>query len=225
MNDIVRAPIGVVNATGASLNASLALPGGKVDFGYQLAKRGFVVLCIGGGSQEEVGTADGKHGIQPLSYMAYAAANCSNALANLPEVDPKRIGFVGHSFGGKWAMFASCLHDKFACAVWIDPGIVWNEKDANANYWEKWYLGYQFDKPADGQREPGIPQEGNPRTGAVCRSGSRPGQIARRLKLVPVVIHTATSMMETIVSPWITAKQGPMRIPTRPPANDDNPQS
>ena len=28
---------------------------------------------------------------------------------DLPEVDPKRIGVMGHSYGGKWAMFASCL--------------------------------------------------------------------------------------------------------------------
>lgn len=141
---------------------------GTVDFGYQLAQRGFVALCIGGVSQESARGAEGKGGVQPLSYLAYAAANCCNALAALPEVDPKRIGVIGHSFGGKWAMFASCLHDGFACAVWSDPGVVWNEKDANANYWEKWYLGYQFDRPADGQRKPGIPTEANPRTGAYA---------------------------------------------------------
>ena len=131
---------------------------GRVDFGYQLARRGFVALCIGGTAAEK--------GVQPLSSLAYAAANCCNALAALPEVDPKRIGVVGHSFGGKWAMFASCLHDRFACAVWIDPGIVWNEKDANANYWEKWYLGYRFDQPEGGQRKPGTVKEDHPRTGA-----------------------------------------------------------
>jgi dienelactone hydrolase len=136
---------------------------GTLDFGYQLAKRGFVALCIGNISQENAG---GKGGIQPLSYLAYAAANCCNALANLSEVDPARIGIIGHSFGGKWAMFASCLHEGFACAVWIDPGIVWNEKDANANYWEKWYLGTDFNRPANEQRKEGIPKEGNPRTGA-----------------------------------------------------------
>jgi len=135
----------------------------RVDFGYQLAKRGFVALCIGGVSQE------GKGGVQPLSYMAYAAANCCNALAAMPDVDPRRIGVIGHSFGGKWAMYASCLHDGFACAVWSDPGIVWNEKDANANYWDRWYLGYDFGRPADAQRKPGIPNAGNPRTGAYAR--------------------------------------------------------
>jgi len=58
-------------------------------------------------------------------------------------------------------MFASCLYDKFACAVWSDPGIVFNEADSNVNYWEPWYLGYD----AKTQRKPGIPSETNPRTG------------------------------------------------------------
>ncbi len=89
------------------------------------------------------------------------AANCYNALANLPQVDPKRIGIVGHSYGGKWAMFASCLYDKFACAVWSDPGIVFDEKRSNVNYWEPWYLGYEPDR----ERKPGIPDDKNPRTG------------------------------------------------------------
>jgi len=146
---------------------------GSLDFGYQLAKRGFVALCIGGEAsaigRENARPPETKSGIQPLSCLAYAAANCCNALAGMPEVDPRRIGVVGHSFGGKWAMFASCLYDRFACAVWVDPGIVWNENDPNANYWESWYLGYEFDRPADKQRRPGVPQEGNPRTGAYKR--------------------------------------------------------
>ncbi|MBI4601705.1 MAG: prolyl oligopeptidase family serine peptidase [Planctomycetes bacterium] len=145
---------------------------GTVDFGLQLARRGFVALCLGAVRQEDAPPSGGRSGIQPvqpLSFLAYAAANCCNALAALPEVDPKRIGVMGHSFGGKWAMFASCLHDGFACAVWSDPGIVWNEEDPNANYWEKWYLGYRFDRPADGQRKPGIPTEAHPRTGAYER--------------------------------------------------------
>ncbi len=81
------------------------------------------------------------HRCQPLSYLGYVAANGWNALAVLPEVDSKRIGIVGHSYGGKWAMFGSCLWDKFACAVWSDPGIVFDEARGNVNYWEPWYLG------------------------------------------------------------------------------------
>jgi hypothetical protein len=84
-------------------------------------------------------------------------------LANRPNVDPKRIGIVGHSYGGKWAMFASCLFDKFACAAWSDPGIVFDEKRSNVNYWEPWYLG--FDPMLKQQRKAGIPNDKNPRTG------------------------------------------------------------
>ena len=49
-----------------------------------------------------------------MSALAYVAANCHTALAGLSYVDADRIGIVGHSYGGKWAMFASCLYDKFA---------------------------------------------------------------------------------------------------------------
>jgi hypothetical protein len=79
----------------------------------------------------------------------------------MPEVDPKRIGVVGLSYGGKWAMFASCLDERFAAAVWSDPGIVFNEKDPNCNYWELWYLGYD----PKVQRKEGVPSATNPRTG------------------------------------------------------------
>jgi len=132
------------------------------DFGYQLARRGFVTLSIGspGGDARKPDT--GEIACQPLSFLAYVAANCRNALAALPQVDPKRIGVVGHSYGGKWAMFAACLNEKFACGVWSDPGIVFDESRPNVNYWEPWYLGYE----AGQQRKPGVLTPENPRTGA-----------------------------------------------------------
>ena len=80
-------------------------------------------------------------------------------------VDARRIGIMGHSYGGKWAMFAACLYEKFACTVWSDPGIVFDEKRANVNYWEPWYLGYE----AGRKRREGIPRDDNPRTGAYKR--------------------------------------------------------
>jgi hypothetical protein len=48
---------------------------------------------------------------------------------------------MGHSYGGKWALFASCLHEKFAAAVWSDGGVVFDETRSAVNYWEPWYLG------------------------------------------------------------------------------------
>ena len=136
------------------------------DFGYQLARRGFVTLNIGtpGGNawKPEVGAAL----CQPLSFHAYVAANAWHALANLPEVDRARIGVVGHSYGGKWAMFAGALWDKFACVAVSDPGIVFDETRSNVNYWEPWYLGFDAVKK---RPKAGIPSSSNLRTGAYQR--------------------------------------------------------
>ena len=118
------------------------------DFAYQLAKRGFVTLSIGTTDATQAKTYSLYYPniknarVEPLSMLAYAAANAWYVLSKLPMVDSSRIGIMGHSFGGKWAMFASCLFDKFACAVWSDPGIVFDESRPNINYWEPWYLGY-----------------------------------------------------------------------------------
>lgn len=143
---------------------------GTHDYGRQLALRGFVTLSIGtpgsidklgGDTRKALVQAGNEQRRQPLTLLAYVAANCLTALAQLPEVDARRIGIIGLSYGGKWSMFASCLDERFACAVWSDPGIVFNEKDANVNYWEPWYLGYD----PKAQRKPGIPSKTNPRTG------------------------------------------------------------
>jgi hypothetical protein len=166
-NVIVRLPAVLVvyydPETGAGLGKELR------DFAYQLARRGFVTLSIGTPEfcslkapyKPLCDSPAGQPALQPLSALAYVAANCHTALANLANVDPARIGIVGHSYGGKWAMFASCLYEKFACAVWSDPGIVFDETRPNINYWEPWYLGWD----ATRQREAGVPSVINPRTG------------------------------------------------------------
>lgn len=121
------------------------------DYALQLARRGFVTLSMG------ITEAEDRHDpkdffvyypsienaeVEPMSILAYEAANAWYVLANRPEVDSQRIGVVGHSFGGKWAMFAACLFDKFACGAWSDPGIVFDSKKTLVNYWHPWYLGY-----------------------------------------------------------------------------------
>jgi dienelactone hydrolase len=134
------------------------------DYGWQLARRGFVTLSIGSPGGDAWKPDRSGAVCQPLSYLAYIAANCATALADRPDVDAKRIGVVGHSYGGKWAMFASCMSEKFAAAAWSDPGIVFDEARSNVNYWEPWYLG--LDPTLKTQRKPGLVTPANPRTGA-----------------------------------------------------------
>ncbi len=121
---------------------------GQNDFGYQMVKRGFVALCLGMNPGPPKPAADlywpawDAAQLQPLSYLAYVAANAHTFLSKRADVDPKRIGVVGHSYGGKWALFAGALYDQFAAVCISDPGIVFDDARGNINYWEPWYLGY-----------------------------------------------------------------------------------
>ena len=140
------------------------------DFAIQLARRGFVALSIGTTEATAAKTYALYHPsiddakVQPLSMLAYAAANAWHVLAARDDVDAERIGIVGHSFGGKWAMFASCLFDRFACAAWSDPGIVFDDRPS-VNYWEPWYLGYH-PRP---WRKRGVISDENPARGLYPR--------------------------------------------------------
>lgn len=135
------------------------------DFALQLSRRGFVTLSIG--TPGDNAYQPDLYGMkcQPLSQLAYLAANGHTILAQRPDVDPRRIGVMGHSYGGKWAMFASCLYEKFACGVWSDPGIVFDETKPAVNYWEPWYLGLD---PAS-TRKRGLITPESPRTDPYAR--------------------------------------------------------
>src|SRR3954464_10838882 len=64
------------------------------DYGLQLARRGFVTLSIGSPGGDARKPERGGAVCQPLSYLAYVAVNCANALGNRSDVDAKRIGVV-----------------------------------------------------------------------------------------------------------------------------------
>lgn len=131
------------------------------DYARRLAERGFVTLAIGSPGGDARKPDPGRDGWQPLSFLAYVSANCANALRRLPEVDGNRIGIVGHSYGGKWAMFSACLNETFACAAWSDPGVGFDDTRPSINYWEPWYLG----RTNHTQRAPGLPSPSNPAIG------------------------------------------------------------
>ena len=144
---------------------------------YQLAKRGFVALSLGSPPARSTRTRRRRSCSRSRSTPT-SRPTVTRSWRTCRRSMPKRIGVVGHSYGGKWAMFASCLYDKFACAVWSDPGIVFDEKRSNVNYWEPWYLGYEPGR----ERKPGIPDEAEPahrRLQAADRGRPRPARAAR----------------------------------------------
>lgn len=132
------------------------------DFARQLTRQGFVTLSIGTPAGDARLPDRAGVAAQPLSYYAYVAANAWTALAARPDVDAARIGIVGHSYGGKWSMFAGALWDRFAAVATSDPGIVFDETRPNVNYWEPWYLGFD---PRQSRPKPGLPAADNGVTG------------------------------------------------------------
>lgn len=156
--------------------------GGKPnrDFARRLAGRGIACLSIGF-DPRTLDPSAWEPPMQPLAYLAHVASNALTAMRALPEIDPKRVGVMGHSYGGKWALFAACLDDRFACGVWSAPGIVFDEARPSVNYWEPWYLGWE---PGP-TRKPGLITPESPRTGAYSRLVADGRDLHELLALMP----------------------------------------
>ncbi len=194
------------------------------DFALQLAKRGFVTLSLGGDPNTYYPDKE-KCRIQPLSFHAYEAANCHTALANMPNVDPKRIGVVGPLLRREVGDVRGGLHDKFACCASSDPGIVFDEKRGNVNYWEPWYLG--FDPALAAQRKRGIPNEQNPRTGPykkMMADRPRPARTARADGPAAVPRVRRCGRPAGAVEGAEPQRRGEQAARRREPRRDDQPQ-
>ncbi len=104
----------------------------ELAYGPLLAERGFVTLCpdaicfgeryqVGGDFYCHYGDAvriyRGNAGRSLLSKMADDASRAVDYLASLPEVDPKRIGSIGHSHGGYGTLFAMAYDERIAAGV------------------------------------------------------------------------------------------------------------
>jgi acetyl esterase/lipase len=94
--------------------------GGKENlrYGLELAERGYVVLAPDYPNF-------GEHNVDPYA-LGYASASMKaiwdnmrgvDLLASLPEVDPGRIGVIGHSLGGHNAIFTAVFDDRLRAVV------------------------------------------------------------------------------------------------------------
>lgn len=95
--------------------------GGSYDRQYamHLAERGYVTLA-----PDYVGSGDSKD-FDPYAN-GYTSATmkgiwnhmrCVDLLQSLPEVDPERIGVIGHSLGGHNSMFVAVFDERIKCVV------------------------------------------------------------------------------------------------------------
>lgn len=88
------------------------------DYGSELADRGYVVVA-----PDYPGFGDTKPDVYAMGYASATAKGilnhmrCIDLLQSLPEVDPKRIGSIGHSLGGHNTLFAGLFDPRVKAMV------------------------------------------------------------------------------------------------------------
>lgn len=118
--------------------------------GVQLVKRGYVVLCprnyINGDGTDWSGNAKKVLARHPnwtgMTQMTWDAIRAADLLQSLPLVDANRIGCLGHSLGGKQALYAGAFDERYKACVASEFGI--GLKFSN---WDSpWYFGHALRK-------------------------------------------------------------------------------
>ncbi len=119
--------------------------------GVQLVRRGYVVWCprnyIETPGAHWAGNAAHVRARHPtwtgMTRMVWDAIRAADFVESLPYVDPKRIGCLGHSLGGKEALYAMAFDERYKAGVSSEGGI--GLKFSN---WDApWYLGVRITHP------------------------------------------------------------------------------
>ncbi len=120
--------------------------------GLQLAREGFVVFCPRcflwqdpSLDYEEAARRflERRPGVLGMRKMLYDAQCAVDVLASLPEVDPERIGTVGHSLGAKETLYLAAFDERIQAAVASEGGIGLTF----TNWHDPWYLGPGIHEP------------------------------------------------------------------------------
>lgn len=144
----------IVAMHSTSDNEMLYLAGVKdgniVDFGFQLAKLGFVVFCPqcflwhdkGDRSyQQQVERFQVIHpNSKGMAKMMFDAQRAVDVLVSLEEVDSGRIGAMGHSLGAKEVFYLAAFDERVKAVVCNEGGIGIEFSNWDAD----WYLSKEI---------------------------------------------------------------------------------
>jgi dienelactone hydrolase len=140
----------VVLHTGINDNNNIREPAGlegpsELHFGLKLAQRGMTAFCPrcflwqGEGSfVEKVKAFQHRHPRSlGMAKMLWDATRGVDILQSLPDVDPHRLGAIGHSLGGKQSFYLAAFDERIKVTVSSDGGI----GTRFSNWHDVWYLG------------------------------------------------------------------------------------
>lgn len=200
-----RPAVVVFHPTNKETIAVVAGTGGRPEqhLGLRLAERGFVALCprnfLWEAETLQASTAAVRRRHPESRGMATMLADgfrAVDALASLPDVDADRIGAIGHSLGGKEALYLLAFDDRVKAAVASEGGVGMTFTNWDA----PWYLGPEVRRPGFARDHHEVVALAAPRpllvlageAGPGCADGERTwpyvaaGQAVSRLYGVPV---------------------------------------
>jgi hypothetical protein len=130
---------------GTNLGGRLYTPLGTRSFAHLAVQQGFAAVAIRWFGEsyaenyaEAVASLKLRHpDLTGLGKWVWDSQRLLDYLETLPELDPLRIGIIGHSLGGKMALYASAFDPRITAVVSSEPGIGLSF----SNYEDFWYLG------------------------------------------------------------------------------------
>lgn len=130
---------------GGNLGGRLYTPLGTRSYAHLAVQQGFAAVAIRWFGEsyaenyaEAVASLKLRHPeLTGLGKWVWDSQRLLDFIGTLPEVDPLRIGIIGHSLGGKMALYASAFDTRIAAVVSSEPGIGLTF----SNYDDFWYLG------------------------------------------------------------------------------------
>jgi hypothetical protein len=112
--------------------------------------------------------------VRGMAKMFYDASRAVDILTAQPDVDPRRIGAIGHSLGAKEALYLAAFDSRVKATVASEPGI--NLKFSN---WDApWYLGEEARKPTFGMDNAQVLAQCAPRAFLLIAGNSADGDLS-----------------------------------------------
>ena len=122
------------------------VPGRNVNaFAYTAAQHGYLAVAVrwfgesyGEAYSEAVANLAIRHpGATGLGKWVADARRAVDFIGTLPDADSARIGIMGHSLGGKMALYAAAMDPRIRAVVSSELGVGFRM----SNYGDYWYLG------------------------------------------------------------------------------------
>ncbi|MBL8809575.1 MAG: dienelactone hydrolase family protein [Planctomycetaceae bacterium] len=138
--------------TDASIDEIAGVSGrDAMQIGRKLALEGYVVICPRCFLWQDVSSlneAVAKHrqrhpNTTGMAKMLHDAKRATDVLAGLDNVDPKRIGAIGHSLGAKEVLYLAAFDQRISAAVSSEGGLGFR----TTNWDAPWYLGEAIRAP------------------------------------------------------------------------------